>query len=115
MFKGLGNLGSLLRNASQLGERMKTVGEELKAKRVTGSAGGGMIEVEANGLGEILRVKIDPLLIERGEREMLEDLLPAAVNQAAARARELHMEVMRESMGGMDLPGMGDLLGPAKG
>ena len=73
------------------------------------------MEVEANGLGEILRVKLDPDLVQRGEREMLEDLIPAAVNQAAARARELHMELMRDSMGGLDLPGLGDLMGGAGG
>ncbi|MFO0902681.1 MAG: YbaB/EbfC family nucleoid-associated protein [Pirellulales bacterium] len=115
MFKGLGNLASLMKNASQMNERMRTAGEELKQRRVTGSAGGGMVEVEANGLGEVLKVKLDPDLFQRGERELLEDLIPAAVNQAALRARELHLELMRDSMGGLDLPGLGDLLGGAGG
>ena len=115
MFKGLGNLASLMKNASQMGERMKALGEELKSRRVTGLAGGGLVEVEANGLGEILQVKIDPGLVERGERRMIEDLLPAAVNQAVAKARELHLEAMRGQMGGLDLPGMDDMLGTLKG
>jgi DNA-binding YbaB/EbfC family protein len=115
MFKGLGNLASMMKNASQMGERMKTMGEELKSRRVTGSAAGGLVEVEANGLGEILRVKIDPGLVERGERAKIEELLPAAFNQAAAKARELHLDAMRGQMGGLDLPGMEDMLGSLKG
>lgn len=106
MFKGLGNLASLMRQASQLNGKMQALGEQLKGQRVVGSAGGGMVEAEANGLGELLRVKIDPLLVERGEREMIEDLVPAAVNQAVAKARELHMAAMRSMTEGMDLPGM---------
>ncbi|MFO0870040.1 MAG: YbaB/EbfC family nucleoid-associated protein [Pirellulales bacterium] len=112
MFKGLGQLAGLMRNASQLGERMKSVAEQLKGRRVQGTAGGGLVEVEANGLGEVLRIKVDPLLAKPEELEMLQDLLPTAVNQALLRARELHMEAMRDSMGGLDLPGMGDMLGP---
>ena len=57
MFKGLGNLASVMRQAQEMGGKMQEVNEELKSKRVTGSAGGGMIEVEANGHGEVLRVK----------------------------------------------------------
>ena len=64
---------------------MQALGEELKTKRATGSAGGGLVEVEVNGLGEVLAVRIDPTLVEKQDREMIEDLLPAAFNAAAAK------------------------------
>jgi nucleoid-associated protein EbfC len=69
-----------------------------------------MVEVEANGLGEILRLKIDPLLIERQEGEMIEDLVPAAVNQAIRNAREAHAELMKSMTDGIDLPGLDDAI-----
>ncbi|HEY2146957.1 MAG TPA: YbaB/EbfC family nucleoid-associated protein, partial [Pirellulales bacterium] len=56
------------------------------------------------------RVTIDPGLIERRDREMLEDLLPAAVNQALEKAKELHAESLRELTGGMNLPPMDELM-----
>lgn len=115
MFKGLGNLASLMRQASQLNGKMQALSEQLKSQRVVGSSGGGMVEAEANGLGELLRVKIDPLLVERGEREMIEDLVPAAVNQAVAKARELHMAAMRSMTEGLDLPGMDGLMDSLRG
>ena len=51
VFKGLGNLASLMKNAGEISGKMGQMSEELKSKRVTGAAGGGMVEVEANGLG----------------------------------------------------------------
>lgn len=110
MFKGLSNLASMMKQASQIGGRMQALTEQLKTQRVTGSAGGGMIEVEVNGLGEMLRLKIDPLLVERGQREMIEDLVPAAVNDAVAKSRQLHMEAMQSISDGFDMPGFEDMM-----
>ena len=113
MFKGLGNLanlGSMLKQAQEMGSRMKSLGEELKTKRVVGSAGGGMVEVEASGAGEVLAVRIDPALFAQGDREMIEDLLPAAVNQALEKGRRLHAEAMEEMTGGLNLPGLQETL-----
>jgi DNA-binding YbaB/EbfC family protein len=93
-----------------MGSKLQSVNEELKGKRVAGSAGGGLIEVEANGLGEILRVRIDPKLVEQQDREMIEDLLPAAVNQAVAKSRQLHADAVKSMTSGMDIPGLGEAL-----
>ncbi|MEK6237484.1 MAG: YbaB/EbfC family nucleoid-associated protein [Planctomycetales bacterium] len=111
MFKGLGNLTSLLKNAGQMRERMEGLNERLKSKRVQGSAGGGLVSIEANGLQEVLSCRIDPKLFEQGDAELIEDLVAGAVNQAMAKARELHAEAMQDLTGGMDLPGMQDMLG----
>lgn len=108
MFKELGNMASMLRQAQQVGGKMQEIAAQLKSKRVKGSAGGGMIEVEANGHGEVLKVKIDPTL--RGDLEMIEDLIPAAMNQVAAKAKQLHMEMMQSVTGDLNLPGLSEAL-----
>lgn len=115
MFKGLGNIGNIMKQAQEMGGKMQQLSEELKTKRVVGNAGAGMVEVEANGLGEVLAVRIDPSLIEKQDRELLEDLLPAAINSAREKAQALHAEQMQSLTGGMNLPGMGDLLGQLGG
>lgn len=107
MFKGLGNMASMIRQAQQMGGKMEEISAQLKSRRVQGAAGGGMVEVEANGLGEVLRVRIEPTLTDR---EMIEDLLPAAVNQASAKAKQLHVEMMQSLAGGIDLPGLSDMI-----
>ena len=110
MLKGLSNLASLMRQAQEMGGKMQAVQEQLKARRVTGTAGGGLIEVELNGLGEMLRLAIDPALTERGDREMIEDLVPAAVNQAQGKVRQLHAEAMQQATAELDLPGLDAVL-----
>ena len=114
MLKGIGNLanlGGMLKQAQEMGGKLRQLGEELKAKRVTGAAGAGLVEVEANGAGEVLAVRIDPALLEKQDQELLEDLLPAAINAAQQKAKQLHAEAMQEMTGGLNLPGLGDALG----
>ena len=106
MFKTIAGLTSLMRQASQIGDRMQEVQQRLRDRRETGAAGGGLVQVEVNGMGEVLRLTIDPLLVERGERDVLEDLIPAALNEALAKAREAHAELMRELAGGLQIPGL---------
>ena len=111
MFKGLGNLANLpalMKQAREMGGRMQALEQELRAKRTTGAAGGGLVEVDVNGLAEVLAVRIDPSLVEKGEREMIEDLLPAAFNAAQQKAKQLHAEAMQSFTGG--LPGLQEAL-----
>src|SRR5262245_43842436 len=78
VLKGLGQLAqlpALLKQAQEMGGKLEQLQFELKAKRVTGAAGGGLVEVDCNGLGDALAVRIDAALVERGDRELLEDLL----------------------------------------
>jgi DNA-binding YbaB/EbfC family protein len=110
MFQEMANFASLMRSAGELRRKMEAMTEELRSKRVTGSSGGGMVEVEANGLGEILKVKIEPALVENREREMIEDLLPAAVNQAITKSRELHMNLTKSATEGLSIPGLEEAL-----
>jgi DNA-binding YbaB/EbfC family protein len=113
VLKGLSNLaniGSLVKQAQEMGGRMQAAKDELRAKRATGAAGGGLIEVDVNGLAEVLAVRIDPNLSARDDREMIEDLLPAAFNAAQQKARQMHAEAMQAIAGGLHLGSLQDAL-----
>lgn len=113
MFKGLGNLGNIaniMQQAQQMGGRMEEINGKLKSERVQGTAGGGMVEVEVNGLGEVLRLTIEPSLVEKSETGMIEDLVPAAINQAQAKAKQMHADAMKTLTEGINLPGLGDAI-----
>lgn len=111
MFKDLAGLGALWKQAQELGGRMQGLTEELRARRVTGGAGGGMVEVEVNGLVEVIRCRIDPALLRQQDSELLEDLVTVATNQAIAKAKQLHAETVRSLTGGINLPGLEQALG----
>jgi nucleoid-associated protein EbfC len=105
----LANLGTLVKQAQEMGGRMQALQDELRAKRATGCAGGGLVEVDVNGLSEVLAVRIDPTLIARQDREMIEDLLPAAFNAAQQKARQMHAEAMQAIAGGLPITGIPDV------
>ena len=115
MFKGLGNIANIMKQAQEMGGKMQQLSEELKAKKVVGKAGAGMVEVDANGLGEVLAVRIDQSLFEKQDREFLEDLLPAAINDAQQKAKQLHAEQMQGLTGGLNIPGLSEALGQMGG
>lgn len=85
---------------------MAEIQEELAKKTVEVGTGGGMVKVTANGLGEILSVRIDPELINMQDREILEDLVLGAVNEAQKKANELRQEEMTRLTGGLKIPGL---------
>ena len=115
MFGALGNLGALLKQAKQIEGRLAGVGDELRSQRATGVAGGGLVEIEVNGLEEVLRCRIDPGLFAQGDRELIEDLICAATNQAIGKAKQLHAEAMKNLAGGMSLPGLDEALAKLAG
>ena len=90
----------ILKNAQKIQEQMGAFQEKLGAVRITGSAGGGMTEIDMNGRMEVLAVRIASEVMEGGDREMLQDLITAAFNNAMEKIRE---EINRE-LGGM-IPG----------
>lgn len=110
MLKGLGAISSLLKGAKEFGAQMDRIQQELRQKRVEGTAGGGMVVVEMNGRQEMLGCRIDPQLVEKHDREMIEELTVAAVNQALEKARALNAEEMNKVLGGMQIPGLSDAL-----
>lgn len=98
-----GAMGNLMRQAQKMQEEMKRAQEELAQAEVTGSAGGGMVEVTLNGRHEVRRVKIDPELL-KDDREMVEDMVAAAFNDAVNRVSEMVQERFSGLAGGMNLP-----------
>jgi DNA-binding YbaB/EbfC family protein len=109
MFGGLGNLAGMLKQAKALQENMQKIQEELAAQRFEGDAGAGMVRAEVNGKMELLRVKIDPAAVR--DLELLEDLVVAAVSAATAKAQDAAKEKMMGLTGGLNIPGLTDLLG----
>ena len=103
------DLGGLLKQAQQLQERLASVQDDLATRTVEGTAGGGMVTVVVNGRLEIVNVRIDPGLLEQPDREMLQDLVTAAVNAGVRAAQRLMSEEMGKLTGGLPfkLPGMG--------
>lgn len=106
MFKNLANLGNLMRQAQEVGGKMQSVNDKLKTLTVTGIAGGGMVEVHMNGVQEMLKLVIEPSLVEKNEREMLEDLIPAAVNDAIQKSKQLQVDEMKTLTEGINVPGL---------
>jgi DNA-binding YbaB/EbfC family protein len=94
---------------------MQALNEELKTKRAVGAAGGGLVEVEVNGLAEVVAVRIDPALVDKQDREMIEDLLPAAFNAAHEKAERIRAEALASITGGMQVPGLQDALSQMMG
>jgi len=96
----------ILQQAQQMQGRLAQIQEELAAKTVSASAGGGMVTVEADGKGQVRRVKIDPSVVNPGDVEMLEDLVLVAVTEAQKKAAALAQEEMGKLTGGLNLPNL---------
>ena len=77
---------------------------ELTQRTVTGSAGGGMVTVTADGKGHVRGVRIDQSIVEEGDVEMIEDLVTAAVADAQRRAEEIYRDELHKVTGGLQLP-----------
>ncbi len=102
-----GGMNQLIKQAQKVQQEMARVQAELANITVEGSAGGGMVKVIANCQNQILEVKIEPEVIDPEDKDMLEDLVAAAVNQALENAQRRAQEEMAKVTGGMlgNLPG----------
>lgn len=101
MFKG--GMGNIMKQAQQMQERMQKTQEELASIEVTGEAGAGMVKVTMTCNHNVRRVEIDQSLME-DDKDMIEDLMAAATNDAVRRVQETTKEKMSEVTGGMPLP-----------
>lgn len=100
---GKGGLGNIMKQAQQMQDKMQKLQEEIAVMEVTGESGAGLVKVTINGAHNCRRVEIDPSLME-DDKEMLEDLIAAAFNDAARRIDEAQKEKMAQISGGMQLP-----------
>lgn len=94
----------ILEQAQQMQGRLEKIQGELEGMSVTATAGGGMVTVEADGKGQINRIRIDPSVVNSSDVEMLEDLVLVAVRDAQQKAAELAKREMSKLTGGLNLP-----------
>ncbi len=99
-------LKDLIQQAQGLQSKIAAIQEQLADKVVTGSSGGDMVKVEANGAQEILSITIEKELLDPADPEMLQDLIVAAVNDALKKSRELMAQEMSKLTGGLPIPGL---------
>jgi len=109
MFKGgLPNMQDMMKQIQKVQERVAEVQAQLEQKTVTAEAGGGMVKVTANGKHQIVRIEIEKEVVNPDEKDMLEDLVVAAANQALERASAMAQEEMQKATSGMmpNIPGL---------
>ena len=94
----------MMTKAKELQSKMQQAQEELGALEVSGTAGGGLVEVTLNGKGQMRRLRIDPSLMKPGESELLEDLVVAAHADARTKVDARTQEKMAAVTGGLGLP-----------
>lgn len=101
--KDLGNLQKMLKTAKEMQERLQ---KELAELRIEGTSGGGMVNVVLDGQKNLISVRLDPEVVNRDDIDMLQDLIVAAFNDAAAKVDE-HMSSKLSSLGGgLKIPGL---------
>lgn len=98
--------GDLMKQAQQIQAKIQTLQEELVNKKVEAESGGGMVKVVANGKGEILSVQIEKEIVKQEDKDVLEDLILVAVNEALRRSQELNTTEMSKVTGGFKIPGL---------
>jgi DNA-binding YbaB/EbfC family protein len=96
----------ILKNAQKIQEHMGAFQEKLAFISATGSAGGGMVEVDLNGKIEVLAVRIAPEAVEGGDIEMLQDLVMAAFSSGIEKVKEAIGKEMGSMTGGLGIPGL---------
>jgi DNA-binding YbaB/EbfC family protein len=108
MGKGF-DLGGLFRQAQELQEKITNAQQELAGRTVEASAGGGMVTAVVSGKLEVVKLRIEPALLEKPDVEMLQDLVTAAVNEGIRAAQRMLSEEMGKLTGGLGLklPGLG--------
>ena len=98
-----GGLGNILKQAQKMQAEMQKAQEELAGMQVTGQAGGGLVSVVMTGRHEVLRVSIDDSVLQ-GDKEMIEDLVAAAVNDAVHKVQAVSQEKVAGLTSGLGLP-----------
>ena len=98
------NIGNMMKQAQELQKKMAEAQEKLNSIEVEGMSGGGMVKVLATAKGDIKRVMIDDTLMSKDEKEMTEDLIVAAINDAKQKGEAASQEEMKSVTGGIPLP-----------
>ena len=98
------NLGQMMKQAQEMQSKMSEMQDKLSELEVTGSSGGGLVEITMSGKHQVKSLKIDESLVDKDNIEVLEDLAVAAINDARAKVDNAVNEKMSELTGGLQLP-----------
>ena len=98
------NLGQMMKQAQEMQSKMSEMQDKLSELEVTGSSGGGLVEITMSGKHQVKSLKIDESLVDKDNIEVLEDLVVAAINDARTKADNAANEKMSELTGGLQLP-----------
>jgi DNA-binding YbaB/EbfC family protein len=98
-----GGLGDMMKKAQEMQENMQKAQQELAAKEISGESGGGLVQVTIRGTHEVNAVRIDASLMEE-DKEMLEDLIAAAMNDAVHKVAKTNQDAMQGLTAGLNLP-----------
>lgn len=101
------SMADILKQAQALQSKLTELQAEAERKTVEASSGGGMVTAVVNGKLQVLSIRIDPQVLSGGDREMLQDLVTAAVNEAIRKAQQMMAEAMSRVTGGLKIPGLG--------
>jgi DNA-binding YbaB/EbfC family protein len=108
----MGNMGNMMKQAQQMQQKMQDMQQRLADATVTGNAGGSMVSITMTGSGHVKAVALDESLLKADEKEILEDLIVAALNDAKQKSETLAQTETQKIMGGLALPpGLSSLLG----
>jgi DNA-binding YbaB/EbfC family protein len=102
----MNNMKNMMKQAQQLQTKMARMQEEMAAKTIEASAGGGMVKVVANGKQEVMSIHIEKEVVDPEDVEMLQDLILAAVNEALVQSQKMVSDEMSKLTGGMKIPGL---------
>jgi len=98
------NIAKMMQQAKKMQENMKQMQEEMAAMEITGEAGGGMVNVMMTGDKIVRRINIDPSVWQEQDKDLIEDLVAAAFNQASQKVSEIQKQQQQGLMAGMPLP-----------
>lgn len=102
--RGMGNMQGMMKKMQKMQKEMVQAQEELNTKEFEGAAGGGMVKITINGQREVLKVNLDPSVVDPEDVEMLEDLLVVATNDALKKVEETTNATMGKFTQGLNLP-----------
>ena len=100
------NMNNMIKQAQKMQQEMLRAQQEIEEKEIEASAGGGAVSVKISGKKELLELNISPEVIDPDDKEMLQDLIIAAVNECMRKADEISAQQMSRLTGGMNIPGL---------
>ena len=100
------NMNNMIKQAQKMQQEMLRAQQEIEEKEIEASSGGGAVSVKISGKKELLELNISPEVIDPDDKEMLQDLIIAAVNEGMRKADEISAQQMSRLTGGMNIPGL---------